>query len=244
MIIFDEKEYAQSIEKKGFKTKNKRVYELNILIKYWIYLGLDESKVKEKAIKFCEKYIEDFNYDEWYKVINRTINSAYRRDLITGRVVNITENELNTIQQLENIHLQKLAFVMLVLYKFHNCNKFKVTLDDLFSLSEINHNSEYRLKFLHKLTKLKLIDIDDQGKRIVKFTDDDSEVKITIKKFDDFILHFYYFLGDKKIKWCEECSEVLIRITTANNNKYCKKCKRNKQLLHQRESMQKSRNNM
>ncbi len=114
---------------------------------------------------------------------------------------------------------------MLVLYKFHNCNKFKVTLEDLFSLADIKHNAEYRLKFLHQLTKKKLIDIDDQGKRIVKFSDDESEVNITIKRFDNLILHYLYYLGEEKIKWCEECGENLIRIKN-NKVKYCKVCAR------------------
>lgn len=36
---------------------------------------------------------------------------------------------------------------------------------------------------------------------------------------------FYDFImGDKKVKYCEECGERLIRVTTGNKM-YCKKCK-------------------
>ena len=223
MIIFDEKIYAEEVLRKGFKTKNKNVYELNIVCKYLLSLGWDEGKVKKRIIKLCEKYIDGFSIEEWYKVINTTLSSAKRGTLKTGKEVHITQSELDVIQSIDGIREQKVAFTLLVLYKFYNYNKFTVQLIDLFTLSELTTiDTKTRLKILHKLTQSKLIDIDMRGRRWVKFVDKDNEPVIVIKNFDNFIWEYLHFIGEGKFKRCMECHSV-IKITTGNNL-YCKRC--------------------
>lgn len=233
MIIFDEKSHAEDILKKGFKTKNKTVFETFILAKYFFHIGLDESKVKQRIIKFYEKFQEDFNLDEYYKVINRTINYARNSKLKTNKEVQITQSELNIIQSLGNLREQKLAFVLLVLYKFHNYNKFTVSLEDLFTLSELTSvNSKTRLQLLHELTSKGLIDINARGKRWVKFAEKRGLSYITIKKYENFIWEYFYYLEDRNFKRCSSC-EKAIKIT-GRNNKYCYECSYNKRLITHR----------
>ncbi|MDC6267340.1 hypothetical protein [Lysinibacillus fusiformis] len=224
MIIFDEKRHAEEILKKGFKTKNKTVFETFILAKYFFYIGLDETKVKQRIIKFYEKFQEDFNLDEYYKVINRTINYAINSKLKTDKKVHITQYELDIIQSLNNLREQKLAFVMLVLYKFNNFNKFTVSLEDLFKLSELaTINSKTRLQLLHKLTSNGLIDINTRGKRWVKFSDKRGISVLNINDFDNFIWEYLHYIDEGKFKKCIECGK-LIRITNYKN-KYCDSCR-------------------
>lgn len=226
MIIFDEKLYAEELLRKGFKTKNKNVYELNILCKYFFYEGLlGENEVKKKLIKFCEKYVEYFDIDEWYKIINNTIRSAKRGTLKTGKEVNITQKELDTILTIEGLREQKVAFTLLVLYKFYECNKFNVVIEDIYRLSEVTTiNRKTKLQILYKLTQAKLIDIDMRGRRWVKFTCDHSDNVISIRNFDNFIWEYLKFVGQGKFKRCMEC-RVIIKDTNGNK-KYCQLCQR------------------
>ena len=227
MIIFDEKKYAEAMLKRGFSTKNKNVYELNILAKYYFYIGKSKQEVKELIITFCEKYIDYFNMDEWYGIINRTISSASRGKLTTGKSVEITKAELETIQQLSNIKEQKLAFTMLVLYKFYDCRKFKVTLKDLFELSDLTTiNTDTKLKLLHSLTSQELIDIDMRGRRWVKFNDENSNVKIVISNFENFIYEYLKFTGEtiSNCKLCNKAFKTPGKIQASNPKKYCEEC--------------------
>ena len=229
MIIFDEKRHAEEILKKGFKTKNKTVFETFILAKYYFHIGIDESKVKQKIIKFYEKFQEDFNLDEYYKVINRTINYARNSKLKTDKEVQITQTELEVIQSLDNLREQKLAFVMLVLYKFHNFNKYTISLENLFTLSDLTTiNSKTRLQLLHKLTSKGFIDINTRGQRWVKFAEKKSNQIVLIRNFDNFIWEYLNYIGEGKFKRCEECN-VLIKKSTNHKNLYCHNCSKIKQ---------------
>lgn len=241
MIIFDEKLYAEELLRKGFKTKNKNVYELNILCKYFFYEELDENEVKKKLVKFCEKHVEYFDIDEWYKIINNTIRSAKQGTLKTGKEVNITQKELDTIQSIEGLREQKVAFTLLVLYKFYDCNKFNVVIEDIYRLSEVTTiNRKTKLQILYKLTQAKLIDIDMRGRRWVKFAESDENSTLTISNYDDFIWEYLHYIRVGKYKRCVECKENLFKVTNGFK-KYCKRCQYELDKMHKRNWKMKSR---
>lgn len=222
MIIFDEKKFVENMIKKGFQTRHKNVYELNLLSKYYFNLGKNVDEVKELVVKFCEKHVEYFNMDEWYKVINKTIEIAQKGRLVTNKKVHITENELNQIQQLEKLNEQKLAFVMLVLYKFYDYKKFEISVEDLYRLCKLNLNSQTKLKLLQSLTSKDMIDITMGGKRFVKFVDKKGTPIITISNFEDFVYEYLKYIGEEGFGECEECRKA-IKLTN-NKKKFCKEC--------------------
>ena len=239
MIVFDEKKYAEEMIKKGFKTKHKNVYELYILSKYYYSKDKDINLVKESIVKFCEKYIEYFNIDEWYKIINNTVKLAEKNNLITGKEVSVTKKELEIICELEKLNEQKVAFVMLVLYKFYDYKKFEVMIEDLYRLCKLNINSQTKLKILQTLTSKELIDITMGGKRSVKFADKIGDSEIVIKDFDDFIYEYERHIGEDKIGICECCGKAIK--VTSNRKKYCKECWKEVRNEYQKELMRKRR---
>lgn len=239
MIIFDEKKYAEKLIKKGFVTKNKNVYELHILAKYYFSEGNDDIKVKELLINFCEKYIEHFNMDEWYKIINNTVNSAKKNKLIKNKEIYITEKELLCIKGLEKTNEQKVAFTLLVLYKFYDYKKFEVSIEDLYRLCKLNINSKTKLGILQSLTAKELVDITMGGKRWAKFADKKDIPVITIRNFDDFIYEYLRYIGDEKYSSCEECNRAIK--LTSNRKKYCSDCWKEKEKELWRENKRKQR---
>jgi hypothetical protein len=222
MIIFDEKKFAENMIKKGFQTKHKNINELNILSKYYFSMGMEIDEVKEQIIKFCEKHVEYFNMDEWYKVINKTIEIAQKGKLVTGKVVSITEEELNQIKEIDKINEQKLTFVMLVLYKFYDYKKFEISVEDLYRLCKLNINSQTKLKLLQSLTSKELIDITMGGKRWVKFADKKGKSVISIANFEDFIFEYLNYIGEEGFGECNECNKA-IKIR-GKNHKMCSTC--------------------
>jgi len=222
LIIFDEKKYAEKLLKKGFLTKHKNVYELHVLAKYYFSLGKTDDEVKEGIVLFCKKHVEHFNKDEWYKIINKTITSAQKSKFVTGKEVCITENELKCIKELEDLKEQKVAFVMLVLYKFYDFKRFEVSIEELYRLCKLNLNSKTKLKILQTLTAKELIDIVMGSKRWVKFAEKYGDSVIEISNFDDFIYEYEMYMGRGNYKNCDNCRKV-IKITS-NNKKYCEDC--------------------
>ena len=235
MIIFDEKLYAEEMLKKGFKTTHKHVNELGILAKYYFSQGKEKDEVKENIKIFCEKHIKEFNNDEWYKIINRTVNVAKNKKLITGKVVYITEDELNTIKQLDKLNEQKVAFVLLVVYKFYDQRKFEITIEDLYRLCKIDSliNSQTKLKILQNLTKQGLININMKGERWVEFISKGNDV-LYIKDFDDFIYEYLRVIGDVNVTTCQNCSKAIQK--KSNRTKYCRRCNADVRTIQNRDN--------
>jgi hypothetical protein len=222
LIIFDEKKHAETMLREGFTTKNRIVTEMKILSKYFFSKGFDDTDVKDKLVAFCEKHQDYFNNAEWYKIINKTLGIAKKSKLVTGREVKITQAELDTITSLPSLNEQRLAFVLLVLYKFYNKRKFQISLVDLFSLCKISVNSKTKMKLPHSLTSKGLIDINLYGKRWVNFVNDDSEVVIHIRKFDDLIYYYLNYIGEGKYKYCCICDGIFY--LSNNRQTKCRQC--------------------
>jgi predicted DNA-binding transcriptional regulator len=223
VIIFDEKKYAEKMLRQGYLTRHKNVYELYILSKYYFHQGLTKEDVKCKIVEFCKAHDKHFTLDEWYKIINKTVNFASKNKLITGKEVTITQKELDTIKKLDNLNEQKVAFVMLVLYKFYDYKKFEVKIEDLYRLCKLNLNSKTKLEILHSLTSKGLIDIAMGGKRWVKFADKKGTPVIVIKNFDDFIYEYLRHIGEKIGVCSKENCGKLFKIT-GKNHKMCREC--------------------
>lgn len=208
---------------KGYLTKHKHIYELYILSKYYFHTGLEKEDVKQQVIDFCNKYEEHFSIDEWYKIINNTVNKASKSKFISGKEVSITKKELETIKQLDNLNEQKVAFVMLVLYKFYGFKKFEVSIEDLYKQCKLNLNSKTKLGILHSLTANGLIDIAMGGLRWVKFADKKGKSEIIINDYDNLIYHYLKYIGDKIGVCSNECCKKLY-VITGNNHKMCREC--------------------
>lgn len=208
--------------KKGFMTNHKNVYELLILSKYYYAEGLQHDEVKSKVVEFCEKYVDFFSIEEWYKIINKTVDIAKKSKFTTGIKVEITKNELDIIQKLEKLNEQKLAFVMLVLYKFYGYRKFEISIEDLYRLCKLNINSKTKLELLQSLTSKELIDINMGSKRWVKFAEKDGDTIITITNFDDYIFEYLKYIGEGKYGNCEECRKIIK--LTSNRKSHCTDC--------------------
>lgn len=208
--------------KQGFLTNHKHVYELNILSKYLFSIGKNKDEVKAELIGFCENHEKYFNIDEWYKIINTTIKLSQNGKLVSDKIVSITENELILISQLEKLNEQKVAFVLLVLYKFHGHKKFEVSIEDLYKLCKLNLNSKTKLEILQSLTSKEMIDITMGSKRWVKFAEKKGAPLIIIKNFDDFIYEYLKYIGDVGYGNCDECGKA-IKITS-NRKKNCTDC--------------------
>lgn len=222
MIVFDEKKYAEKLLRQGYMTKNKNVFELNTLAKYYFSERQSKEEVKENLIRFCEKHDKHFNIDEWYKIINSTVLYAQKGKLVTGKEVHITEIELEYIKQLEKINEQKVAFVLLVLFKFYDYKKFEVSIEDLYRLGKLNLNSKTKLEILQSLTSKEMIDITMGGKRFVKFAEKKGMTVIVIRNFDDFIYEYLKYIGIANIINCETCDKAIV--VTSNRSKYCRDC--------------------
>lgn len=119
--ILDEVKYAEDMIFQGFIQK-KYEYELKILSKYYFSQGLCGNILQNKIKEFCYNHIPDFNEVRYVNMIKRICRYGENNNLFIVQPVRITQSEINRIKTLNNLKIEKIAFVLLVLA---NINKQK-----------------------------------------------------------------------------------------------------------------------
>lgn len=256
--------YVKEILSNGFTSKH-LLHEMKLLAKHYKEIGYDEDKRKELLYGFCENNIKNFNKVIYFKTINKALNHVINseQNLVEIESVNVSKNELDYIDNLDiDSNLKKLVFTLLTLnklnkkylklrdgelksneYYFGGYKNYK----DLASHSKVTFDRKNGIKNIHDLigvlSEKGIIEIVGKGNIKLLFMyeiEDDSSEGILVEHFD--VIGYYYdrYIGDKKIKECEECG-VLIK-ANSNRVKYCNVCSKEKEVGKVRERVRKHRN--
>lgn len=124
MRILNEVKYAENMVSQGFIHK-KYGYELRILSKYYFSQGFYGSTLTKKIKEFCHINIPDFNEVKYAEMIRKTCIYGENNELFVAKPVRITQIEIDRIKSLNDLKIEKVAFVFLVLA---NISKQKYTL--------------------------------------------------------------------------------------------------------------------
>ena len=230
-IIFNEKLYAEKLLKQGFINQKRMFIDVLILAKYLFYIGKTKQQVKSDIIDFCKKHIEYFCYENHIEYIKEILSKASKSPLKFNTVL-ITQKEFDTIKNINNPSIEKIAFVLLVIYKYYDCNSFRVNISELFNLAEVKlTNSHKQMAILQFLTKNNS-KAKRSGlyffKRRVVFSDTTNTGLIEIENFDNLIYAYLKLKGDRVTK-CIVCNTFVLY--GASKFKYCRDCYK----LHRRE---------
>ena len=131
MIIFDEKKYAENLIKNGYKDKTRIVLDNIILVKYWKYLGFSEDDIKKKLEDFMIDFKYMYNSDIVPYNVHKALKQGLKYSLVFDKIVNITQKEIDTINSIDDLELRKILFVLLVIWKFRDKQKFMISNNNL-----------------------------------------------------------------------------------------------------------------
>lgn len=119
MIILDEKKYAEKCLKNGLMD-SKPYYVLCLLAKYYYHhLGYRKKKITSLLLDYLSKYYPRYEFS-WQTTVEKITRKAGDYQLFEISGVKITKSEMETIQNIHNKVLERLAFTMLCLAKFYN----------------------------------------------------------------------------------------------------------------------------
>lgn len=229
MIIFDEKTYAENIIKNGYKNEKYINYDNLILVKYWKYVGFDEKKIRENLINIMIDFQNLYNGDILEYKVNRALNIGLKYDLLTDISIDITKNDIDIINQLEDIQIRKILFILLAIWKFKGKPKrFQISNIDIMKLSGVKTNNEIFWGNIHSLIDSKLINMVEYKNKVyytINFNNDDKmvdEVLFEINKYDNIIYYYLMLLEPDEYILCEKCG-VPIKVLS-NHQKYCSNC--------------------
>ena len=195
--------------------------------------GLRQTGIIAELNNFMWHNYPHYNPIDWSASLEKYANKANKYPLCECEGVWITENELKTIDDIQNKVLERLTFTLLCLAKFRNYrnpnnnNWVNCSNGEIYSLACISTSSfDKDIKF-NKLRELGLIEYAKKVNNLniqVLYTDDDSEKKLFISDFRKLGYEWRVYKGEKYIR-CADC-EILVR-KTSNRKKYCKDCSKN-----------------
>jgi len=228
-LIMNERIEAEKIIENGdinFDTGSK----LSLLARYYAHIGKSPKEIKSLLDELMTKYYHNYHADDWEMSLQKYVNKSKKYPIVEINSIPITKNELQTITQINNKKLEKLAFVLLVLAKFcnmrneNNNNWVMVEEYNVFPRARITGTITAQYSCFYKLAKIDLITYSRKVDNInvrVGFIDDDSEVVLNVTDLRELGYQYLMYKGEKFIK-CAECG-VITRVT-ANSKKYCKDC--------------------
>lgn len=238
MFILNEAEYAEKCLREGIVDKNP--YQvISILAKYYYHrFNRKPKQIKELLIEYLSRYYPryELNEEQWLTAVERLATNSKKWKLYEFAGVKITKKEFETIRNIKNKSLEKLAFTSLCLAKAHNLRNPKnngwVNTDtaEVFKAARINCSTlEQDLK-LNKLHQRRLVDFPKQNDNLnfrITFCDSDGEEEIFVSDFRELGYEYLNHIGAKFIR-CAECG-ILTPPGDTNKKKYCEKHKSKKE---------------
>lgn len=172
-----------------------------------------------------------------YEFVNKAINSAKKVGLKRVDHIYITKSELDFIKKLDDIKLEKIAFVLLALAKYHNevsgedNNMVYLKLSEVKNMARINMNRidfEYFYANLYDKGVLQHNTSPVSTIQIVDFVshNQDDEIAFELKEVDYLELAYVYLSwknNGEGYARCQRCDR-LMRQGKTKPRKYCEEC--------------------
>lgn len=233
MIVLNEKKYIESVIEKG-EVSSKPSETINLLVKYYKYLGLKKTEVYEKIHEYLLKNYKPYNKVKWEDTINKYIETNFKKgyDLVEIEFIPITDKEINKIKSLNSKRLERLAFTMLVIAKMNGMindkNNGWVNKKDkeIFKYANIKIPVKTQCLLLNDLKTKGFIEfserVDNTNNKVLFI--EDGNVVLTVDDTRNLGYIYDNFVGYGKFKKCEVCGCIIKNNDKTRPSKYCDEC--------------------
>lgn len=226
------------------------------------------NKIDELMIKYYSGFVMADWDGTLQAIVNKYTKPHYREYKKTNTVL-IYEDELELIKKvgsigdIESIEVEKILFILLALGKLTQYNKDEIWVNqksiEIFKLARFKYKQKsdkqkiQREKLIYDLGNCKedkLLEVttfgNSPGIKLLYGSEikENEIIKIDCEKDDleNIIVKYLNWRSAEDYSYCVVCGDrVKIKGEHDNSTKYCSKCKKNKQLEWQRQSMKKAR---
>ena len=249
-LIGNEMEYAKKILTGAVKEKN-LFKALGTLTKYYYFeLGMNNKEI-EKNLRLYIKGVGGNVDDEAIKNIIKS-NTSDKTNVNKLDYIVITVQEWDTIQEIGRTERErKLLFTLLCMYKvkigvgYSDNGLVKIEYTKLNSLAHVVFTRKQRIEMWRYLIDCGMIELGlgQLASRVkLHYIFPDSKQLIKITDFEAFNIYYDYLKKGGRLINCQECGKLVHIVNKQDRStKYCKDCKKAKQLEQQRISMAKAR---
>lgn len=228
-IILNEKscaEYALD----NLSLGEKPVETLGRVARYYYSVGYKKKEIGSLLEDFMLKCDPTVNIVKWQGTIDKQVNNADKYELVELSGIEITQDEMDKIQQLNGKLLQRLMFTMLCLAKYGNAVNSKnnnwVNKKDkeIFSLANISITTKRQSFMINDLWTMQYIGFSRVVDNIninVKIINDSSPTVLYISDFRNLGNQYMKYCGEKYIE-CVCCGKVVKE--NHGKQQYCNDC--------------------
>lgn len=228
-IILNEKTYAENaLDSLSLGIKPSQT--LGSIAKYYYNEGYKKCEIGRMLEDFLLKCDPSINITKWQDIIDRLVNTSDKYRLINLDGIDITKNEIATINSISGRMRQKFAFTALCLAKYGNAinpnNNCWVNKKDrdVFSLSNIKTTIKKQSLMINDLWTQGFIGyskvVDNINIR-VNFIDINGPVALRVTDFRNIGNQYLRYRGESYME-CLSCGLIVKR--ESNSQKYCLKC--------------------
>ena len=204
----------------------------SILIRYFYSPITTDAEIYTIVDGFLKQSFIGYKSENWKSLIEYQIKNLKNRKLVEIDYIPVLRKELERIQSLENIRLEKLAFTLLIIAKYYNYindNNNNWTNKDfktIFKLADINVTKSKQCMLISELKEKDMIalsrKVDNLNLNVKYICDDIEDIIFYVTNMND--LGNQYIMNVKKdnsYKQCKNCGRI---IKIVKNKKYCKNC--------------------
>ena len=248
-LIGNEMEYAKKILTGAVKEKN-LFKALVILTKYYYFeLGMNDKEIEKNLRLYIKAMGGDVDDEAIENIIKSNTSSKTNVNKLDHII--ITVQEWHTIQEMGRTERErKLLFTLLCMYKvkiglgYSDNGLVKIEYTQLNSLAHVVFKSSERIDVFRYFIECGMIEMGmgQLASRVkLHYVFPDSKQLIKITDFEAFNVYYDYLKNGGRLINCQECGKLILDKSKTCPSKYCKDCKKEKQLEHQRNSMAKAR---
>ena len=208
---------------------------IKLLAKHFFSIGQTNQQVIDSIENFMDINYYNFNITDWQDTIKKSVKyvSKYKSfDFINITKIEIYQEELDIIKTINNLRLEKLAFVLLVYSKIfnkinrNNSNWVNSSLRDIFSDTKMAISTRDKGLMINKLGEMRLVEVSkkvDCTNIKILFSKIDGDIAFEVDDFRDIVFYYLNWIGEN-IGVCEGngCGR-LIKINS-NSQKFCADC--------------------
>ena len=255
-VCFDERRDLISYIESGIIEEDHIVRTIYKRARYNYFIkNLTDKKNYNEIIKFITENntmgLTDFDI---YEFVNKAIKSAKKVGLKQVDHIYITKSELDFISKLDDIKLEKIAFVLLALAKYHNevsedyDDRVYIKLSEVKNMARINMSRidfEYFYANLYDKGVLRHNTSPTSTMQIVSFVshNQDDEIVFELKEVDYLELAYVYLSWKNDGKGYTRCTRCdrLMRQSKTKPRKYCEECAKEAERENTRERVRRYR---
>lgn len=215
--------------------RNRELYPtLVILARYYYHInGYRKAKIYDRLLYFLKRNYPRYELNEsyWLDTIEKIASRAGKHPLLEISGIKVSATEMQTIQNIHNKVLERLAFTMLIYAKFWNVKKpenngwVNTSSKELFQCAKITSNAIERELRIGELHDLGLIEFPKRNGNLncrVTFIHDEGEESAFVEDGRNIGYAYLKYKNENIIK-CADCG-VLIRGNKYGNKVHCKDC--------------------